>query len=1266
MKPKPSVSVNSTMKRVGRAVEFLAWAVFFALAALVLALRFWLLPDIERYRGEIVAAASRAVGQPVSIGGVDADWLGLHPRINLSDVRIHDAAGREVLALPRVENMLSWRALALGRVRLHSMVIEGLRLQVRRDAQGALHVAGMQLAGGGSGFSDWVLAQDEFVLRGAAIEWHDEQRGAPPLALSGLNLRLRNSGEEHAIGLTAQPPAGLGSSIELRALLRGRSFGELASWSGRLYAELGYTELGAWRPWVDYPWRVDQGEGALRLWLTLQGGELKRATADVSLADVIASLGEGLAPLRLASVAGRLQLGFTDGGYELAARGLALDTPDGQAIAPADFQARWKPGTGGAFAAETVELEPLAQLAASLPLPGEARRLLAELAPRGRLAGVRSDWSGPLEAPARFTASGRFAGLAAEPSGALPGFAGISGSFEATEARGKVQLDSRAVELDLPRVLPGPIALDLLNGQIEWQRRDGGVFDVRLLSVSFANDHLSGNAYGSYSRGAEGPGTADLAAQFNRVDARHIGAYLPHGALMGGQAMRDWLVNGIVAGQSGDVRLRLRGDLAEFPFRDPQRGEFSVRAQVENGVLDYARGWPRIEAIGGELLFERDGMRITGRSGRVLGVALADVRVEIPRLAEGRLAVEGRAEGPTADFLAYVESSPLRERAAGFADAMKASGRGRLRLKLELPLKEPRRTRVAGEYEILDNNLTVHGELPAIEHAAGRLAFTESGLTLHDVRGRLFGGPLALAGGTQRDGSLQVTAKGRATVEGARPFFDHPLAGRLSGAADYSAQLTVAKGRSRFRLESTLRGVASMLPAPLAKSAEEELELRLDVVPLHGCGREYSSLTLGRLARAAAMRARDGGGMKLERAALALTPAAGARVRLPQQPGVLVYGSLPGLDVDQWLALFPKGGPGSGSTAFNVKIGALDLYGKRLNDAALRGELEAAGWSGSVAAQELAGDVSWRGADGGKLVARLTHFRMPGDYPGAAPREAIAPKDLPSVDLTAERFEYHGRPFGRVELAAQRSGGDWRIEKLTMANPDASFKASGLWRSGTPSLSALEFDLQAGDAGGLLNRLGYRDLVKGGSAKLQGSLSWIGTPTAIDYPSLAGQVKLEAHNGRFLEIEPGIGKLIALMSLQSLPRRIAFDFRDVFSKGFEFEHISSSGQIAGGVMAVEDFRMSGSSADVSMKGKVDLARETQDLNVRVIPSLGGSAATVIALAVNPLLAIPAAIAQKILKDPLGQIFAFNYSVTGGWAEPQVERLAVQAQPVETQ
>jgi uncharacterized protein YhdP len=100
-------------------------------------------------------------------------------------------------------------------------------------------------------------------------------------------------------------------------------------------------------------------------------------------------------------------------------------------------------------------------------------------------------------------------------------------------------------------------------------------------------------------------------------------------------------------------------------------------------------------------------------------------------------------------------------------------------------------------------------------------------------------------------------------------------------------------------------------------------------------------------------------------------------------------------------------------------------------------------------------------------------------------------------------------------------------------------------------------------------------------------------------------------------------------------------------------------------MEVRDFGMRGSAAQVSMSGEVDLAKETQNLRVRVVPSLGDSAATVIAL-VNPLLAIPAAIAQKILKDPLGHIFAFDYSVTGGWADPKVAKLGIEARAADAQ
>ena len=347
------------------------------------------------------------------------------------------------------------------------------------------------------------------------------------------------------------------------------------------------------------------------------------------------------------------------------------------------------------------------------------------------------------------------------------------------------------------------------------------------------------------------------------------------------------------------------------------------------------------------------------------------------------------------------------------------------------------------------------------------------------------------------------------------------------------------------------------------------------------------------------------------------------------------------------------------ASALDVRIGELDLFGKRLNDVSLRAGADAAGWAATIASQEVAGDLSYRKDGGGRLVARLTRFLSPQEYPGAPERAALEPNDLPTLDLVAERFSLRGKELGRVEIQGSRSGEDWRIDKLAMTNADASLAASGLWRGGAPTRSQLDFELNAADAGQFLARAGYPNLVKGGKTRFTGDLAWNGDPALIDYASLSGTLQLESRSGQFLEIEPGIGKLISLMSLQSLPRRITLDFRDVFSKGFGFDDISATAKVESGVMTVKDFRMHGSSAQVQMSGEVDLAQETQNVRVRVVPSLGDSASTVIAL-VNPLLAIPAAIAQKILKDPLGHIFAFEYSVTGGWSDPKVAKVGIEA------
>jgi uncharacterized protein YhdP len=366
-----------------RALEVLAWIAFFAFAATFLALRFWLLPHVGNYRAEAEAALTRVVGLQVKIGALQAEWDGLRPRLVVSDLRILDREGREALRLPTVEPVLDWSTLVARELRLYSLAIEGPRLTVRRDASGAIHVAGLKLGAaqvaqaGEAGLAGLLLGQREIVIRNAEIEWVDELRAAPPLPCT-LQFRLRNRGDVHQIGLSARPPRELGASVELRASVNGDVAMRPETWTGRVYAELGYTDLAGWRAWFDYPVEVSAGQGALRVWASFGAGKLVDAAADLALTGVVARLGRDLPVLQIASVSGRVEGRQTAHGYEFGARRLALVPAQGAPLAGTTFHASWEAAHGaqvarGAVSADLIELGPLAQLAEYLPFPRDLR-----------------------------------------------------------------------------------------------------------------------------------------------------------------------------------------------------------------------------------------------------------------------------------------------------------------------------------------------------------------------------------------------------------------------------------------------------------------------------------------------------------------------------------------------------------------------------------------------------------------------------------------------------------------------------------------------------------------------------------------------------------------------------------------------------------------------------------------------------------------------------------------------------------------------------
>ena len=147
---------------------------------------------------------------------------------------------------------------------------------------------------------------------------------------------------------------------------------------------------------------------------------------------------------------------------------------------------------------------------------------------------------------------------------------------------------------------------------------------------------------------------------------------------------------------------------------------------------------------------------------------------------------------------------------------------------------------------------------------------------------------------------------------------------------------------------------------------------------------------------------------------------------------------------------------------------------------------------------------------------------------------------------------------------------------------------------------------------------------------------------------------MDARNGQLLEVDPGAGRVLGLLSVAQLPRRLMFDFRDFFSKGLAFNKLAGEVRFGDGFARTDAIRIEGPAADIAIRGQTDLRAQTFDQTVDVNPKAGNLLTVVGAVAGGPVGAAVGAAANAVLGKPLGAIGAKTYHVTGPWKEPQVD------------
>jgi uncharacterized protein (TIGR02099 family) len=909
-------------------------------------------------------------------------------------------------------------------------------------------------------------------------------------------------------------------------------------------------------------------------------------------------------------------------------------------------------------------------LADRLPLGTELRKQLAELSPKGSLHDVALRWSGDWREPEQYSARARFQNLVMSRYGKIPGFFGVSGNVDGNEKAGSLYIDAANVKIDMPLVFRDPLDFEKLNAHIEWARR-GADSELIFKSMSFTNPHLAGSLFGSYRLLPDSRGMIELNGTLTRADARHIGRYMP---LIISKNSRDWMDRAIQSGQSNEVSLQLKGNLDDFPFADDKGGIFKVTAKIDGGVLNYADGWPGIENISGDVSFHGKGLDIAVRSANILGAQLGKVHAEISdlRFTDELLVVTGEAEGPTSEFLAFIEKSPVSGMIDRFADGIRAQGNGGLTLKLQLPLRALDKSSVSGTYQFINNTIVGDQDLPPFEQTNGALEFTESTVRLQNVKGVFLGGPATISATTQGDATVRIDLQGRANVDNLRRAGGAaPWMLRLRGSTDWRGTFLLRKKQADLVVETELQGIASDLPAPFTKTAGEAVPLRYER-KYTGPQQEQILFSYGERVSANLQRRLEGTRSVVRRGLIRF----GGPAAEPERDGVMLSGSLRSLNIDRWMALGEQNPEGVKIELSDVdlKVGTLTAHGRSFSDIAINGALREGVWRANLAGRQMEGSATWQPQGRGKLTARFRKLVIPPALtttaPGAIPAQGPAGKmrELPALDLIADQFQFKDKQLGKLEFNAVPEERDWRIDKLHISNPESTFSGNGVWKSAlSQPHTQLSLRLETSDIGKLLTRLGYPDSMQGGNAKLEGELTWSGAPQEFDYPTLSGTLAMRAQKGQFLRLKPGFGKLLGIISLQSLPRRITLDFRDIFSDGLVFDEIIGATKISRGIALTDGFHIQSPSARVLMRGEIDLARETQNMRVRITPGLSDGVSIAGALLGGPVAGIAAFLAQKILKDPLDWIASYEYNVTGTWVDPQVSKIgrsdaAVQGNP----
>jgi uncharacterized protein YhdP len=1049
-------------------------------------------------------------------------------------------------------------------------------------------------------------------LQGGTLRLPDPGGTASALTLQIRRAALRRAGNEWSGHALVFLPERLGRTARVVAQLTG-DINTPSSLSGGFRFEGVRLSFASWRSVLgDLPQVARNlplsGAGDVTVDLTLKNGRVEKADGELRAIDLAVGAPSWLEPMQASRSA--LKLDYVTGNWRFLRRETVSQFQVEQLVLSREQREsplpRFTVEVSAGHLHSSLKSAPLISVAAV------AGWLAPELVAggvvlEGTVEDIDVDWNPARPEGFRLAASARVDDASAD---SIPhGFTlkRLPVHIQATERRVALEMDAPAAWLRFASDPQQPLDALKLVSRMSIARLGSG-WQVQIPRLSFHDASAAGELSGTVT--ADAPEKApliDLQGTVAHADVARLQTWFANGVtrVFGSGGMR------IGAGriESGAFEVQGRADDVFTAGTAGFNGSFNLRdAQVPSGGT-----WPEMQALNARVEWAGSRVRASVAEGRAGEFDLESVEAEWDAAGVRTSRVTGRAHGRLEQALAWMRSHPDLQQNAPHLQDIVARGDAVFDFDVTVPAAasvvppaSPRpRARLSTVLE--DVQFTLAPDLPPVESLRGVLAYDNGRLQRSTLSATWLGGPLTLKIAERRGASLSVQAQGFVDAQKLVALSKIRHLAEVSGETSWTGEFVytppagATAARWQGRADSNLVGIASELPAPLAKNASAALPLHVEITGV-GDKSELRANLSDRLRAAFALNIVNREDWLIERGAIRL---GGGPAMLPAEDIIQVRGRVRRLDVPAYVLAWQQLRKGSPDSHADIDLSADALvFGDRVYaDASV--QARAAGEPADATALRIEAPT----------LGVLTGTLLPG-----AGELAFSELQLKKRALTGT-----GSLRCAADLATCRS----------------------------------EFALNTADTAATLADLGFRADLSAAKGALSGEIAWKPRQGRPWLESAAGTLSMRFEEGVARQLDASPERPFPLFSVPALlggisrhPSAAAGTAPPVESGELRFKRLEANFQLRDGQATTSDLHFDGD-AEILVRGRIGLLAHDYDHEAWVLRGEERIPASMRRLASAPRVAA----AWLTLRELLGGEDAGRSRIVlrlrGSWDEPVV-------------